>query len=148
MEKGTISNISVEYDITLLKVNKAEFSKINDTVNALSEAKINIGTIMMTQTLKDSSSLLFSLKDEDTSRALDILKQSVEGEFDVKNNNAKIIIHGNGFKNPLSGINDILDTIVYSGIEIKQFSTTDTELAIIVEKSEADRIIDILKPFE
>ena len=147
MEKGTISNISVEYDITLLKVNKAEFSKINDTVNALSEAKINIGTIMMTQTLKDSS-LLFSLKDEDTSRALDILKQSVEGEFDVKNNNAKIIIHGNGFKNPLSGINDILDTIVYSGIEIKQFSTTDTELAIIVEKSEADRIIDILKPFE
>lgn len=148
MEKGTISNITVEYNVALIKVNKAEFSKINDTVSALSEAKINIGTIMMTQTLKDSSSLLFSLKDEDTLRALDILKASVDGEFDVNSNNAKIIIHGNGFKNPLSGINDILDTIVFSGVEIKQFSTTDTELAIIVDKVQADRIIDILKPFE
>ena len=148
MEKGTISNITVEYNVALIKVNKAEFSKINDTVAALSEAKINIGTIMMTQTLKDSSSLLFSLKDEDTLRALDILKASVDGEFDVNSNNAKIIIHGNGFKNPLSGINDILDTIVFSGVEIKQFSTTDTELAIIVDKVQADRIIDILKPFE
>ena len=148
MEKGTISNISAKYNIALIKVNKAEFSKINDTVAALSDAKINIGTILMTQTLKDSSSLLFSLDDEDVNRALDILKKSVDGEFEVNNNNAKIVIHGNGFKNPLSGINDILDTIVFSGIEIKQFSTTDTELSIIVEKEKADRILNILKPFE
>lgn len=148
MEKGTISKISVEYNISLISVNKADFSKINDIVASLSDARINIRTITMTQTLKDSSSLMFSLEDENVDKALETLKQSINGVFDVSRENARIVIYGNGFKNPLSGINDILDTIVFSGVEIKLFSTTDTELAVIVDKVYSDRIIDILKPFE
>lgn len=148
MEKGTISKITVDYNISLISVNKADFSKINDIVASLSDAKINIRTITMTQSLKDSSSLMFSLEDENVDRALETLKKSIDGVFDISKKNARIVIHGNGFKNPLSGINDILDTIVFSGVEIKLFSTTDTELAILVDKNYSDKIIDILKPFE
>ena len=148
MEKGTISKITVDYNISLISVNKADFSKINDIVASLSDAKINIRTITMTQTLKDSSSLMFSLEDDSVDVALKTLKENIDGVFEVSKENAKIVISGNGFKSPLSGINDILDTIIFSGVEIKLFSTTDTELSVIVDKIYSDKIIDILKPFE
>lgn len=143
MEKGTVSDISVSYNITIISIGNTDLSKINEITASLSD--INIDMIAMTHLYKDSSSLVISLNDNDAAAAVAKINSVVPAMCSISSDNAKISVYGNGFKNPLSGTSLILDKIIESGAEIKLFSTSDTEFSVIVDNSYVD---DVLKFFK
>ena len=141
MEKGTVSNLSVTYNMSLITVNKADFSKVQEIIKALSE--INIIMITLSQSAKDSSSLTFAVEDTVADAAVSALKKIIPGVYDIIPDNVKITMHGSGFKNVSSGVNDILDMIAMRNCEIKLFAISDTEFSVIIDKANVDEIVSI-----
>lgn len=145
MERGTVSDISVSYDISVISVNNTDFSKINEIISLLSD--INVDMITMADTSSDLSTLMISVSDSDASACIEKINSATPSLSVLSSGNAKVSIRGAGFKNSPEKMAFVVDDIIDCGVDIKLFSFSDTDFTVICDSMYASDVLAALKKY-
>lgn len=147
----TVSSLTAAYDISLITLTNIP-NKPGNIAKVFQRIKadgINVDMISKTAPYRDLTNVSFTLSDEEFPKALAFLSQ-LKKEYpllgaEVKSGSTKITVAGEGMRNTPGVAADVFQIIADCGGEIVLITTAETEISVLVDERDTDKIISRLK---
>lgn len=138
-------------DVVLVTVNNVKNSaqSLADIFNSVGEAKINVDMICQTAPYKERINLSFTIDNSDLSKTLTsvgaIKKTEPALVTEINGGNTKITIFSELLKTESGIAAKLFTALSKNGLNIKLITTSDVEISLLVDRSDADKVMSILE---
>ena len=138
-------------DVVLVTINnvKNTVHSVADIFVAIGEAEINVDMICQTAPYKDRINLSFTIDNKDLAKTLAAVGQIKKTEealiTEVNGGNTKVTIFSECLKTEWGIAARLFKALGEHNLHIKLITTSDVEISILVEQSDADDVMAILE---
>lgn len=146
-----VTSLVTAYDVSLVTLTDIsnESQSIANVFKGIAQNGINVDMISKTAPYKNAASLSFTLSDDDFPKALTFfskVKKDYPGLVtEVQSGSTKITVSGEGMRTVPGVAARIFEIIAAAGGEIVLITTAETEVSVLVDQKDTDKIIDALK---
>ena len=136
-----MSQVTATEDITLVVLQRApaEMCFVSSIFTLLSEAGINVDMISQTPPQGMSTTLAFTVLDEDLSGTMDIIGRLREAYTDVKplfsSGNVKISVADDRMRTQPGFASGLFSPLAERNADVRLVTTSETEISVLVERT-------------
>ncbi len=147
----SITDLWIADDISMITVGNMPngITSVARVFDALGSAGINIDMISYLPDQKDTTVVSFTVSDRDFAKTLEILGrfQKVLGDHATQVNagNVKLTLHGEAMRDAPGVAAAVFGHLAQSMIEAKLITTSETEIAFLVDAKDADKAATVLR---
>lgn len=138
-------------DVVLVTVNnvKNNAHSIADIFSAIGDGQINVDMICQTAPYKDRINLSFTIDNSDLVKTLSVTGAIKKSEpaliTEVNGGNTKITIFSQLLKTEWGIAARLFNALAKNDLHTKLITTSDVEISVLVDASDADSVMNILK---
>ena len=138
-------------DAVLVTINNVKNTAhaLADIFNAVGEAGINVDMICQTAPYKDKINLSFTIDNSDLAKTLTTvgnIKKNEDGLItEINGGNTKITIFSEILKTESGIAGKLFTALSKNNLHIKLITTSDVEISVLVDYSDADKVMSLLE---
>ena len=146
-----VSSLNIAEDITLITFSKipSEASFVADMLSMVSERKINIDMISLTNTHSGFNSLSFTVLDEDLGDILEVTA-AIKGRYPsikplISSGNVKISLFGEEMREMYGVAAKAISAVSAVGTDIRLITTSEVDISLLISESSLTDVVSALQ---
>lgn len=151
MNMEAITGITVTEDVALITLRNApaDMSFIARVFHDIAQKNINVDMISQTAPLSGKMSLSFTVSDEDIGAVLEVFaslrSDNPAMKSDIGGGNYKISLRGELMRSMPGVAASVFDTIAEANTDIRIITTSETDISILIPKSDYQAVADTME---